>query len=212
MTRQSALQMCAETLGLGIPCPSYAAPGSRVCLAHGGGPQTSPKQPTGVEDWRQRWQTPRSLARAAFAEFGFDHDAAADAHNALCPSFWSREHSALDRYWPTDLRIWCNPPFGTAEAFSPRQLKHREHGGFSGLLVIDRGAQWLDRALQVAQWWRFTGRVEYELPPDAPQEKKTGVTFGSVFAIFDKSREPGFMGWRDPKTFAWARDRRGRRL
>lgn len=200
---------CAHVMAIGIQCPRTATVGA-FCEDHA--PRKAKRASRGDEDPAQRWRTPRALAQAAIREFHLDHDAAADRTNFVLPSYWSRENSALDRHWPTSLRIWDNPPFGIAEQFGTKHLTHMVRGGFSALLVLDRGSQWLERVLQVTRWWRFDGRVEYEWPPEVPRDKPGGVTFGSVLAVFDRHLEPGFMGWRDPKTFAWVRDRRGKRL
>lgn len=153
------------------------------------------------EDPRQRWETPDPLGPNLVAGFGCTVDAAAHAGNALCPRFYSREDSALARDWPTDEVIWCNPPFRIASKFGERAIDCMERGGCVVMLVIDRGAQWLEEALARATWWRFTGRVEYRWPADAPpRDKKNGVTFGSVLVLFDDHRPPGFAGWRDHVT------------
>ncbi len=196
-----------------VACPHDALAGARLCVEHAktGGTKLPPPA-VKPEDPNQRWRTPPTLGRALITEAALNHDAAADATNHLCPTWWSRERSALDRRWPAKLRIWNNPAFGIAEKFAPLQLQHMADGGVSRMLVLDRGAQWLEDALQQVRWWRFTGRVEYVWPPEVPREKPSGVTFGSVLLHFDRDQPPGFMGWRNPATGAWTRDRRGRSL
>ena len=205
------MDRCAHTIGFGIQCPGTATMGGFFCAEHHG-PTREAEQPQGGEDPKQCWRTPRVGGRHVVREFALNHDVAADARNALVPSFWSRENSALDRWWPIELRIWNNPPFRIAEAFAAPQLKHMEHGGVSAMLVLDRGAQWLEAVRRQARWWLFDGRVEYEPAPELAGQKTGGVTFASVLMAFDRTKEPGFMGWRDPKTFEWVFDRRGRSL
>jgi len=60
---------------------------------------------------RMDWETPQAFFDMLNARFRFNTDAAADAQNAKCKRFWSREDSALDRIW-SKHRIWCNPPYG----------------------------------------------------------------------------------------------------
>lgn len=208
------MKTCAGTISKGIACPLYASLGSRFCAgcepSGGRAPLTVLLAP---EEANQRWRTPRTLARAIVDEGGLTHDAAADHTNHVVSSFWSRQRSALDRRWPAALRIWDNPPFGIADRFAERHITHMGDGGTSYLLVLDRGAQWLEEVLQQVRWWRFTGRVEYEWPPEVPRATaKSGVTFGSVLARFDRDQEPGFMGWRSPVDGRWVKDRRGRHL
>lgn len=199
---------CAGTIGLGIQCPAYASPGHLLCVSCGEAAAAPATGKTKGEDPKQCWRTTRVGGRHVVREFNLNHDAAADAHNTLCPTFWSFTDSALDRFWPVELRIFCNPPFKRASEFATRHLTHKEHGGASLLLCIDRGAQWLEAVRKQTRWWLFSGRVEYEPPPGVPAGD--GVGFASVLLFFERTQSPGFQGWRDPNTFVWTHDAQGR--
>lgn len=57
------------------------------------------------------WWTPRSLVEVILGEFPIDLDAAADAENAICPRFITKEMDALTAPWDGRY-VWCNPPYG----------------------------------------------------------------------------------------------------
>ncbi|QDH45712.1 DNA N-6-adenine-methyltransferase [Pantoea phage vB_PagM_AAM37] len=61
---------------------------------------------------RDAWQTPKWLFNH-FAQMagGFDIDAAANEHNALCESFFSETDDALSFDWDAGKKYWLNPPY-----------------------------------------------------------------------------------------------------
>lgn len=190
---------CIHEWAAGVRCPDDAITGSHYCAAHAIARAAS--LPAAVEDWKQRYRTPRLLGRNLIEEFGCNHDAAADESNHLCPTYWSRENSALERRWHPLVRPWDNPPFGIAEQFAGKHEEHKAAGGVSVLLVIDRCTKWLQKVKRENVYWEFKARVEYELPDDAPANALTNqVTFGSVLVLFDAALEPRMAGWRDEVT------------
>lgn len=146
---------------------------------------------------RQTWQTPRRLAAELVREFDLDLDLAADWNNAVCPEFWTKKHDALSRPWPSSRRKWCNPPFAKAKDFAKAAELDKSDGGVTLFLCLDRGTQWLEQAKMGNRWWNFAGRVDYS-PPGGIEG--SGVTFGSVLLLFDRSAPVGFAGWRHPEV------------
>ena len=59
---------------------------------------------------KQDWTTPKSLFNKLNEEFKFEWDLAADAQNALCEKFYSKENNGLNQKW--DGVCWLNPPYG----------------------------------------------------------------------------------------------------
>ena len=60
------------------------------------------------------WQTPPDFFARVNREFMLTVDAAASAENAMLPRYWTAEDNALEQDW-TGERVWCNPPYGTAQ-------------------------------------------------------------------------------------------------
>ena len=64
---------------------------------------------------RQDWATPQALFDALHAEFNFELDAAASAHNAKCLTYLDEQTNALEQDWATLSKggaVWLNPPYG----------------------------------------------------------------------------------------------------
>lgn len=65
------------------------------------------------------WRTPYRVFKNLSHEFGgFTLDAAADADNALCDRFWTREQNALIQDWSQEKTVFCNPPYTHCEEFA----------------------------------------------------------------------------------------------
>lgn len=56
------------------------------------------------------WSTPQDLFDKLNAEFGFDLDVCANAHNAKCASYYDRTIDGLSQRWAGTC--WMNPPYG----------------------------------------------------------------------------------------------------
>jgi len=54
--------------------------------------------------------------------FGFTVDAAASAHNAKLPRYWSKKENGLAQDW-TGERVWCNPPYSTIRPWVEKALR-----------------------------------------------------------------------------------------
>lgn len=56
--------------------------------------------------------TPEKLYKVLDAEFGFALDVCANADNAKCARFFTKEDNGLAQSWAADGPAWCNPPYG----------------------------------------------------------------------------------------------------
>lgn len=54
--------------------------------------------------------TPHELFAPLHEQHRFTVDAAAAAHNAMMPRFWTRQDNGLVQPWRGE-RVWCNPPY-----------------------------------------------------------------------------------------------------
>ena len=77
--------------------------------------------------------TPWELFNQLHAEFNFVVDVCANAQNAKCPLFYTKESDGLAQDWVQAARahkgaLWCNPPYG-------REIRH-----------------WVDKASRTARW------------------------------------------------------------
>jgi site-specific DNA-methyltransferase (adenine-specific) len=63
------------------------------------------------------WVTPKSFFEPLRAEFDLRVDAAASPDNAMLPVFFCDGiRDAFKQDW-SDLRVWCNPPYGRKEIY-----------------------------------------------------------------------------------------------
>lgn len=63
----------------------------------------------------QAWATPWAVLDALKPEFNFTLDAAACAHSAKAPKFFTEEDDAFTKDWYVEAGggdVWCNPPYG----------------------------------------------------------------------------------------------------
>ena len=80
--------------------------------------------------------TPRWFLDRVEEHFGeIIHDAAATAENAVVPSFFSEENSALIQNWPTGGIVWCNPPFRLFGKFTAKAAEQQARGVETVMLV-----------------------------------------------------------------------------
>lgn len=58
-----------------------------------------------------QWATPQTFFDSLNAEFNFTLDPCADAINAKCEKFYTRDQDGLAKNWDGE-RVFCNPPYG----------------------------------------------------------------------------------------------------
>jgi phage N-6-adenine-methyltransferase len=147
----------------------------------------------------QRHVDDRALPAAEFtklqARFGFTIDAAAAAHNAKLPRYYSIENSGLEASWAGE-RVYCNPPFSDiapwvakawAEESAPLIVlllpaNRTEQNWWQNLIECrrDRAGSPLRVEFQPGRW-RFLKAGQLAI---GPNERPP---FGCVLCIWDRS-------------------------
>ncbi len=134
------------------------------------------------------WATPRWLFREieiTEGPFDFDLDVCADAGNAKCPKFYTKEQDGLTQDWLADgPRCWMNPPYGAAiGAWMAKALEESKRGCKVTCLVPARTdtAWWHDYAAK--------GRVRFLRGRIAFGDAKNPAPFPSAVVVFDQRRE-----------------------
>ena len=117
---------------------------------------------------RQEWATPRALFDQLHAEYDFTVDAAANAHNAQLPRFWTEEQNGLRKRWEGE-RVWCNPPYRDILPWVRRALAAWRTDPASGsalLLPARTSAEWFryTATAECDRHW-FRGRIAFVPPP-----------------------------------------------
>ena len=133
------------------------------------------------------WQTPLNVFKEWDDIFHFALDAAADQSNHLCPRWYGQGgevEDALTVEWPTDINIWCNPPYsrGMQRKFTEKALNCAERGGTVVMLLPADTSTKLFHDLNNHPWClvKFRkGRVTF-LGATGPAK------FGSMFVRFQR--------------------------
>lgn len=155
------------------------------------------------------WHTPPELYALLNAEFGFQCDAAATAHNTFCGLWCGLDsvpggfaYDALTSDWSFGgqaQRVYCNPPYSKMGAFVRRAWQQCQEHHLTVVLLIpaytDPG-YWYDCIVPHADEIRFlVGRVNF-LENGA---KKQSARFPSVVVVFryrpGEMRKPPHIWW-----------------
>lgn len=122
-------------------------------------------------DQRDLWRTPPALFACLNAEFCFQLDAAAAAHNALCRKFITAEQNTLETPWADYLSIpgyvWLNPPYSDITPFVKKAAAESANQiGTVMLVPADTSVGWFKEAIQTASEVRFitAGRLAFINP------------------------------------------------
>ncbi|AEW73780.1 putative BsuMI modification methylase subunit ydiP [Enterobacter ludwigii] len=122
-------------------------------------------------DQRDLWRTPPALFASLDAEFCFQLDAAAAAHNALCRKFITAEQNTLETLWADFLSIpgyvWLNPPYSDITPFVKKAAAESANQiGTVMLVPADTSVGWFKEAIQTASEVRFitAGRLAFINP------------------------------------------------
>lgn len=140
-------------------------------------------------DQRDLWRTPPALFACLNAEFCFQLDAAAAAHNALCRKFITAEQNTLETPWADYLSIpgyvWLNPPYSDITPFVKKaSAESANHIGTVMLVPADTSVGWFKEAIQTASEVRFitAGRLAFINPVTG--KPVSGNNKGSMLIIW----------------------------
>ncbi|HBX6085275.1 TPA: phage N-6-adenine-methyltransferase [Klebsiella pneumoniae] len=140
-------------------------------------------------DQRDLWRTPPALFACLNAEFCFQLDAAAAAHNALCRRFITAEQNTLETPWADYLSIpgyvWLNPPYSDITPFVKKAATESTNQiGTVMLVPADTSVGWFKEAIQTASEVRFitAGRLAFINPVTG--KPVSGNNKGSMLIIW----------------------------
>ncbi len=140
-------------------------------------------------DQRDLWRTPPALFACLNAEFCFQLDAAAAAHNALCRKFITAEQNTLETPWDDYLSIpgyvWLNPPYSDITPFVKKAATESANQiGTVMLVPADTSVGWFKEAIQTASEVRFitAGRLAFINPVTG--KPVSGNNKGSMLIIW----------------------------
>ncbi|HDW1350524.1 TPA: phage N-6-adenine-methyltransferase [Klebsiella michiganensis] len=140
-------------------------------------------------DQRDLWRTPPALFACLNAEFCFQLDAAAAAHNALCRKFITAEQNTLETPWGDYLSIpgyvWLNPPYSDITPFVKKAAAESANQiGTVMLVPADTSVGWFKEAIQTASEVRFitAGRLAFINPVTG--KPVSGNNKGSMLIIW----------------------------
>lgn len=140
-------------------------------------------------DQRDLWRTPPALFACLNAEFCFQLDAAAAAHNALCRKFITAEQNTLETPWADYLSIpgyvWLNPPYSDITPFVKKaSAESANQIGTVMLVPADTSVGWFKEAIQTASEVRFitAGRLAFINPVTG--KSVSGNNKGSMLIIW----------------------------
>ncbi len=138
---------------------------------------------------RDLWRTPPALFACLNAEFCFQLDAAAAAHNALCRKFITAEQNTLETPWADYLSIpgyvWLNPPYSDITPFVKKAAAESANQiGTVMLVPADTSVGWFKEAIQTASEVRFitAGRLAFINPVTG--KPVSGNNKGSMLIIW----------------------------
>lgn len=140
-------------------------------------------------DQRDLWRTPPALFACLNAEFCFQLDAAAAAHNALCRKFITAEQNTLETPWADYLSIpgyvWLNPPYSDITPFVKKAAAESANQiGTVMLVPADTSVGWFKEAIKTASEVRFitAGRLAFINPVTG--KPVSGNNKGSMLIIW----------------------------
>ena len=132
----------------------------------------------------QNWATPNDLFDDLNSEFGFEIDVCAEAWNAKCTNYYSKDDDGLAQTWHGVC--WMNPPYGREIS---KWMKKAYESSLAGATVVCLVPARTDTA-----WWhdyavkgevRFLrGRVKYVHPS---KDRPKPAPFPSAIIVFRNS-------------------------
>ena len=132
-----------------------------------------------------QWSTPQDLFDKLNAIHNFDVDVCADAENAKCRKYFTKEMDGLSKEWHG--KVWCNPPYGrTIGQWIKRCYEH----GNSVMLIPARTD---------TKWWHdyvIKGEIEFIRGRLKFGGHKNSAPFPSAIVIFNRAQGTPDTSWR----------------
>jgi phage N-6-adenine-methyltransferase len=123
------------------------------------------------------WATPQAFFDKLNAEFNFDLDVCADAQNAKCERYFTKEQDGLLQEWTGT--VWCNPPYGRVLKDWLRKSVESWKAGATVVLLVPARTDtgwWHDYATQ-GEIRFIRGRLKFG-------DSKTAAPFPSAVIVF----------------------------
>ena len=127
-----------------------------------------------------QWATPQSFFDTLNAEFNFTLDPCADAVNAKCAKFYTREDDGLSKDWNGE-RVFCNPPYGKEIGKWVKKCSELRGGGSLAVMLIPArtDTRWFHEYIYGKAQVRFIkGRLKFG-------DSKNSAPFPSMIVIFN---------------------------
>ncbi len=107
------------------------------------------------------WATPQSVFDKLNDEFHFTLDPCADAENAKCTKFFTKEDDGLQQSWHFE-RVFCNPPYGRVIGDWVRKMAEGGARPCVGLLPARTDTRWFHDYIYGKAKIRFIrGRIKF---------------------------------------------------
>lgn len=162
------------------------------------------------------WQTPRTDYEKFNHIFHFTLDAAANAENALCNAYWTKEDDGLVKPWNHHAAVWVNCPYGKENGpfgegvlnWVVKAIKESRTPivgteedptpQYPVVCLLTKAAtatEWCQLALASAKLALYYDR-RIKFKNNAPdKEKKNQPTFDNLFTIFHPVDHPKDFVW-----------------
>ena len=126
-----------------------------------------------------QWATPLAFFEVWHARFGFTLDVCADAGNAKCQRYFTRDVNGLAQAWAPDV-CWMNPPYGREIGRWVQKAHVESTKGATVVCLLPARtdtAWWHDYVLPFAQVTFIRGRLKFG-------NATAGAPFPSAVAVF----------------------------
>jgi len=126
-----------------------------------------------------QWATPQQFFNDWAQLFPFTLDVCADASNAKCARYFTREDDGLRQDWAPEV-CWMNPPYGREIGRWVRKAYEESQKGATVVCLLPARtdtAWWHDYVIEHAQVAFIRGRIKFG-------DAKSGAPFPSAVAVF----------------------------
>ena len=126
-----------------------------------------------------QWATPQAFFNDWAKLFPFTLDVCADASNAKCPRYFTREDDGLRQDWAPEV-CWMNPPYGREIGRWVRKAYEESQKGATVVCLLPARtdtAWWHDYVIEHASVAFIRGRLKFG-------DATSGAPFPSAVAVF----------------------------